>query len=140
MAKTADRPSFDRGLNSSLLGLYYCIDGLLTSIIHLATQQGLTTAAAAYSWFSELYNRAPFDRLCDRQQSDPRLPIVSVILSRPGYTRKCCQNWRSLRCSASDWACRSLPLCDRSKCRGSHTAFYSPQKPTRFILPYQPSR
>lgn len=31
------------------------------SVCHLATEAGLTTATAAYSWFSELYNRVPFN-------------------------------------------------------------------------------
>jgi predicted AlkP superfamily pyrophosphatase or phosphodiesterase len=40
------------------------------SIFHLAKEQGLITAAAAYYWVSELYNRAPFDRIEDREQHD----------------------------------------------------------------------
>jgi predicted AlkP superfamily pyrophosphatase or phosphodiesterase len=45
------------------------------SIFHLAAEQGMTTAAAAYYWVSELYNRAPFDRIEDRQQHEPGKPI-----------------------------------------------------------------
>ncbi|MEM9450712.1 MAG: alkaline phosphatase family protein [Cyanobacteria bacterium P01_E01_bin.6] len=45
------------------------------SIFHLAIAQGLTTAAAAYSWFSELYNHAPFDLFTEREQHNPNLPI-----------------------------------------------------------------
>jgi predicted AlkP superfamily pyrophosphatase or phosphodiesterase len=45
------------------------------SIFHAATKHGLTTAAGAYYWVSELYNRAPFDRIEDRQQHDPGKPI-----------------------------------------------------------------
>ena len=33
------------------------------------------TAAAAYYWYSELYNRAPYDRVDDREVDDPSLPI-----------------------------------------------------------------
>jgi predicted AlkP superfamily pyrophosphatase or phosphodiesterase len=40
------------------------------SIFHIASEQGLITAAAAYYWVSELYNRAPFDRIEDREQHD----------------------------------------------------------------------
>jgi predicted AlkP superfamily pyrophosphatase or phosphodiesterase len=40
------------------------------SIFHIAQEQGLVTAAAAYYWVSELYNRAPFDRIEDREQHD----------------------------------------------------------------------
>jgi predicted AlkP superfamily pyrophosphatase or phosphodiesterase len=41
----------------------------------LATRAGLTTAAVAYSWFSELYVRAPFDPSTDMEVSDPAGPI-----------------------------------------------------------------
>lgn len=40
------------------------------SVFHLAVEKGLKTAAAAYFWVSELYNRAPFDRIEDREQHD----------------------------------------------------------------------
>ena len=46
-----------------------------TSLFHLARAAGLTTAAAAYHWVSELYNRSPFDRARDRHVSDTALPI-----------------------------------------------------------------
>ena len=46
-----------------------------TSIFHLAAEKGLTTAAAAYFWVSELYNRAPFNPLTDREQHERNLPI-----------------------------------------------------------------
>jgi len=36
------------------------------NIFQLAVDTGKTTAAAAYYWFSELYNRAPYDRIEDR--------------------------------------------------------------------------
>jgi predicted AlkP superfamily pyrophosphatase or phosphodiesterase len=45
------------------------------SIFHLATENGLTTAAAAYHWVSELYNNAPFDYFLDREQHDVSKPI-----------------------------------------------------------------
>lgn len=45
------------------------------NLFELATKAGLTTAAAAYYWFSELYNRAPFDRIDDREVDDPSLAI-----------------------------------------------------------------
>ena len=34
-----------------------------------------STAAAAYSWMSELYNKAPYDSVEDREQDDESLPI-----------------------------------------------------------------
>ena len=45
------------------------------SLFHLARAAGLTTAAAAYHWISELYNRSPFVAVRDRHTSDPSLPI-----------------------------------------------------------------
>ncbi|MFP4979256.1 alkaline phosphatase family protein [Paenibacillus sp. CN-4] len=46
-----------------------------TSVFQLAAEAGLTTAAAAYHWVSELYNGAPFDPAADRHQHDPAKPI-----------------------------------------------------------------
>ncbi|TVY01397.1 alkaline phosphatase family protein [Cohnella terricola] len=45
------------------------------SVFHLAREAGLTTAAAAYHWVSELYNSAPFNPLIDRHQHDEGKPI-----------------------------------------------------------------
>ncbi len=45
------------------------------SIFSLARRAGLTTAAAAYHWVSELYNRAPYQPVRDRFTQDPELPI-----------------------------------------------------------------
>lgn len=45
------------------------------SIFHYAREAGLTTAAAAYHWISELYNRAPFVAARDRHTDDATLPI-----------------------------------------------------------------
>ena len=36
---------------------------------------GKITAAAAYFWFSELYNRAPYDRIDDKEVDDLSMPI-----------------------------------------------------------------
>ncbi len=45
------------------------------SIFSLAQSQGKTTAAAAYHWVSELYNRSPYDAVRDRYTHDPELNI-----------------------------------------------------------------
>lgn len=45
------------------------------SIFHYARNAQLTTAAAAYHWMSELYNRAPFVAARDRHTDDKTLPI-----------------------------------------------------------------
>lgn len=41
------------------------------SVFSLARKSGLTTAAAAFHWFSELYNRSPYDAVRDRHTEDP---------------------------------------------------------------------
>jgi len=45
------------------------------SIFHHARDAGLSTAAAAYHWVSELYNRTPFQAARDRHSDTPELPI-----------------------------------------------------------------
>ena len=45
------------------------------SLFHLVSRAGLTTAAAAYYWISELYNRAPYVARRDRFTDEPSLPI-----------------------------------------------------------------
>ncbi|MBD1586900.1 alkaline phosphatase family protein [Pseudomonas typographi] len=45
------------------------------SLFHLARAAGLTTAAAAYHWVSELYNRSPFSAVRDRHTQAAELPI-----------------------------------------------------------------
>ncbi|WP_067704574.1 alkaline phosphatase family protein [Erwinia sp. ErVv1] len=45
------------------------------SVFHYAREAGLTTAAAAYHWVSELYNRSPWQPARDRHTVDAALPI-----------------------------------------------------------------
>jgi predicted AlkP superfamily pyrophosphatase or phosphodiesterase len=45
------------------------------NIFQLATENGKSTAAAAYFWVSELYNRAPYNVIDDREVDDPGLWI-----------------------------------------------------------------
>jgi predicted AlkP superfamily pyrophosphatase or phosphodiesterase len=45
------------------------------NIFQLARDAGKTTAAAAFFWVSELYNRAPFDPIDDREVDDGSLLI-----------------------------------------------------------------
>jgi predicted AlkP superfamily pyrophosphatase or phosphodiesterase len=47
----------------------------MPNIFEEAVRHGRTTAASAYWWFSELYNRAPFDPVADREVDDPGLAI-----------------------------------------------------------------
>jgi predicted AlkP superfamily pyrophosphatase or phosphodiesterase len=45
------------------------------NIFQATVDAGKTTAAAAYYWFSELYNHVPYDRLDDREVDDESLLI-----------------------------------------------------------------
>jgi predicted AlkP superfamily pyrophosphatase or phosphodiesterase len=45
------------------------------NVFDVAVKHGRTTGAAAYYWFSELYNRAPYDPVEDREVDDPGLLI-----------------------------------------------------------------
>lgn len=45
------------------------------NIFQSAVEAGKVTAAAAYSWYSELYNRAPFDVIEDREVDEETLFI-----------------------------------------------------------------
>jgi predicted AlkP superfamily pyrophosphatase or phosphodiesterase len=57
-----------------------------TSLFHLARNAGLVTAAAAYHWISELYNRSPYDACRDRFTDDASLPIQhGVFYHRDDY-------------------------------------------------------
>lgn len=49
------------------------------SIFHLAAENSLVTAAAAYGWVSELYNKTPFEPGEDRFQMDVQRPIQHGI-------------------------------------------------------------
>lgn len=49
------------------------------SLFHLIKNNGKKTAAAAYYWVSELYNRAPFNPVEDRIQFDTDHPIENGI-------------------------------------------------------------
>jgi predicted AlkP superfamily pyrophosphatase or phosphodiesterase len=45
------------------------------NVFEAAVQAGKTTAAAAYYWFSELYNHAPYNYIDDCEVDDDSLPI-----------------------------------------------------------------
>ncbi len=47
----------------------------MPNVFQSARDAGKITAAAAYYWFSELYNHAPFDRVDDKEVDDPELLI-----------------------------------------------------------------
>lgn len=62
-------------IQSGIVHNNVCRNSNQSSVFSLARQAGLTTAAAAYHWFSELYNRAPYDAVRDRFTDDPSLNI-----------------------------------------------------------------
>ncbi len=77
----AELPTLSRPLYEAILtGTAPYINGIVNnqvvrrsherSIFHLAREKGLKTAAAAYYWISELYNKSPFDAISDREQAD----------------------------------------------------------------------
>lgn len=47
----------------------------MPNVFEEAVRAGRTTGASAYWWFSELYNRVPYDRVADREVDDPELGI-----------------------------------------------------------------
>lgn len=79
-------PSMSRPMYETVhTGLTVSIHGIVSNaivrrsnqpnIFQAAVDAGKTTAAAAYYWFSELYNRAPYDPVNDREVDDPMLLI-----------------------------------------------------------------
>lgn len=48
---------------------------IMPNVFQLARDAGKVTAASAYCWFSELYNRAPYDLVADREVDDLTLAI-----------------------------------------------------------------
>src|SRR3990170_8167997 len=48
---------------------------IVPNVFEHAVAHGRSTGASAYGWFSELYNRVPYDRILDREGDDPTLGI-----------------------------------------------------------------
>jgi predicted AlkP superfamily pyrophosphatase or phosphodiesterase len=48
---------------------------VMPNVFEEAVRRGKTTGASAYWWFSELYNRVPYDPVADREVDDPALGI-----------------------------------------------------------------
>ena len=93
----AELPPLSRPIYATLFsGLTPLETGILTNedaracpaptLFARARDAGLVTAAAAYSWVSELCNRAPFDAPRDRMTDDARLPIAhGLFYSQDAY-------------------------------------------------------
>ncbi|MEC0183189.1 alkaline phosphatase family protein [Paenibacillus peoriae] len=86
----SELPSNSRPLYEVLLtGTPACKNGITAnnitrlsrekSVFHLASENRMTTAAAAYHWVSELYNKTPFNPSSDRHQHNSDLPIQHGI-------------------------------------------------------------
>jgi predicted AlkP superfamily pyrophosphatase or phosphodiesterase len=74
-------PSMSRPLYETILtGVTPSVSGIVhnqvirnspqSSVFSLATEAGLSTAAAAFHWFSELYNKSPYNPIRDRHTED----------------------------------------------------------------------
>jgi predicted AlkP superfamily pyrophosphatase or phosphodiesterase len=83
---TGELPSLSRPMYETIhTGLPVSQHGIVSNLVvrgstepnvfHSAHTAGRTTAAAAYYWFSELYNRSPFDSIEDREVDNESLPI-----------------------------------------------------------------
>jgi len=83
---TGELPSLSRPMYETIhTGLPVSAHGIVSNlVVHGSTKPnifssahaaGKTTAAAAYFWFSELYNRSPYDLIEDREVDDDSLPI-----------------------------------------------------------------
>ncbi len=77
----SELPSLSRPLYEVLLtGTASSVNGITSnqavrlsnekSIFHLTKENGLSNGAVSYYWVSELYNRAPFNFIEDREQDD----------------------------------------------------------------------
>ena len=83
---TGELPTRSRPMHETIhTGLPVNVHGIVSNLVvrlslqpnlfRLAVAAGKTTAAAAYFWFSELYNRSPYDRIDDREVDDESFPI-----------------------------------------------------------------
>lgn len=64
-------PPYDHGVTSNKVVRLSQHENVFT----LARQAGRRTAAAAYSWFSELYNHVPYDPVMDKEVDDENRAI-----------------------------------------------------------------
>jgi predicted AlkP superfamily pyrophosphatase or phosphodiesterase len=81
-----EMPSMSRPMYETIhTGVPVTVHGIVSNLVvrtslrpnlfRLARAAGKVTAAAAYFWFSELYNRAPYDPVEDCEVDDLSLPI-----------------------------------------------------------------
>ncbi len=88
-------PSLSRPMYETIhTGLPACEHGIVSNLIvsrsgqpnvfQIARDAGRVTAASAFSWFSELYNHAPYDRIEDREVDN----VTSAIQHGRFYTEE----------------------------------------------------
>ncbi|MEO1772378.1 alkaline phosphatase family protein [Candidatus Enterococcus ferrettii] len=75
-------PTYDNGIYSN----YHAQRSKEWSLFELVKQAGGKTGAAAYHWYSELYNQAPYNILVDRiQHQEERLIQHGIFYSEDTY-------------------------------------------------------
>jgi len=78
---TMSRPNYEAlhtGVSSSTHGItnnYVVRRSVMPNVFEIARTAGKITAASAYAWVSELYNRVPYDPFTDREVDDVTLNI-----------------------------------------------------------------
>jgi predicted AlkP superfamily pyrophosphatase or phosphodiesterase len=78
---TMSKPMYETIQTGSPVNVHGVVSNLVVrcslqpNLFSLAHEAGKTTAAAAYFWFSELYNRAPYNWIEDCEVDDLSLPI-----------------------------------------------------------------
>lgn len=75
-------PTYENGIYSN----YHAQRSKERSMFELVKEAGGITGAAAYYWYSELYNQAPYNRLVDRiQHQEQRLIQHGIFYSEDTY-------------------------------------------------------
>ena len=75
-------PAYENGIYSN----YHAQRSKEWSLFELVKEAGGKTGAAAYHWYSELYNQAPYNRLVDRiQHQEERLIQHGIFYSEDTY-------------------------------------------------------
>ncbi|MFN8531476.1 MAG: alkaline phosphatase family protein [Anaerolineae bacterium] len=78
---TMSRPNYEAlhtGVGCSVHGIvnnYVSRRSYMPNVFEIARKAGKVTAASAYAWYSELYNREPYDTVLDREVDDDSLNI-----------------------------------------------------------------
>ena len=118
------RPPVEHGI----LGNGYVRPLPLPTVFEQARDAGLTTAAAAYHWMSELCNRAPYVPLRDRFTDDAALPIQhGIFYHQDAYPDE--HLLLDAECLRQRWTpdlllVHSMGIDDAGHCSGADSAVY----------------